>query len=137
MEPEDRAAFVWYVIHYQGKIYSEYSVTSALSVSLLTPCQLNLSTTRRLSSTDDKKVYRKPSKARTKSTTKMVSNSGNAHAILAQLQAVGSAYAEQKPGAREQLLSLSNALIAALELPSEAIQRIGWAEVSLLPRLPC
>lgn len=64
----------------------------------------------------------------------MVPNSGNAHAILAQLQTAGSAYSEQKPGAREQLLNLSNALIAALELPSEAIQRIGWAEVSLFPR---
>lgn len=63
----------------------------------------------------------------------MASSPGNAHAILAQLQNAGSAYAEQKPGAREQLLGLSNALIAALELPSEAIQRIGWAEVSLLP----
>lgn len=49
-------------------------------------------------------------------------------AILAQIQAVGSAYAEKKPGAREQLLSLSHALISSLELPSEAIQRMGWAE---------
>ncbi len=49
--------------------------------------------------------------------------------ILAQLQAVGTAYAEKKPGAREQLLSLSHALISSLELPSEAIQRMGWAEV--------
>lgn len=51
-------------------------------------------------------------------------------AILAQLQTAGFAYAEQKPGAREQLLSLNGALTAALELPSEAIQRIGWAEVN-------
>ncbi|KAI0382244.1 putative O-methyltransferase [Hypomontagnella monticulosa] len=49
-------------------------------------------------------------------------------AILAQLQAAGSAYAEKKPGAREQLLNLSHALISSVELPSEAIQRMGWAE---------
>lgn len=49
--------------------------------------------------------------------------------ILAQLQTVGSAYAQNKPGAREQLLNLSHALISSLELPSEAIQRMGWAEV--------
>ena len=32
-------------------------------------------------------------------------------------------------GAREKLLSLSLQLTAALETPSEAIQRIGWAQV--------
>lgn len=50
-------------------------------------------------------------------------------AILAQLQATGSAYSEKKPGAREQLLNLAHSLISSLELPSEAIQRMGWAEV--------
>jgi hypothetical protein len=45
--------------------------------------------------------------------------------ILSQLQAVGTAYAEKETGAREQLLNLSHALIASLELPSEAIQRMG------------
>ena len=49
-------------------------------------------------------------------------------AILSQLQTTGQAYAENKPGAREQLLNLSHALISSLELPSEAIQRMGWAE---------
>ncbi|KAF7371026.1 putative O-methyltransferase [Mycena sanguinolenta] len=48
--------------------------------------------------------------------------------IIAELQAVGSAYAEKKPGAREQLLNLSHALIASLELPSETIQRMAFAE---------
>ncbi|KAI0852445.1 putative O-methyltransferase [Daldinia vernicosa] len=48
-------------------------------------------------------------------------------AILAQLQATGSAYSEKKPGAREQLLNLAHSLISSLELPSESIQRIGWA----------
>ncbi|KAK7734306.1 hypothetical protein SLS53_007956 [Cytospora paraplurivora] len=49
-------------------------------------------------------------------------------AILAQLQKTGAAFADKQPGAREQLLNLSHALIASLELPSEAIQRMGWAE---------
>jgi hypothetical protein len=49
--------------------------------------------------------------------------------ILAQLQSVGAEFREKQPGAREQLIKLSRALISSLELPSEAIQRIGWAEV--------
>ncbi|KAI1099214.1 putative O-methyltransferase [Jackrogersella minutella] len=49
-------------------------------------------------------------------------------AILAQLQAASSAYADKKPGAREQLLNLGYALASSVELPSEAIQRMGWAE---------
>lgn len=49
--------------------------------------------------------------------------------ILAQLQSVGSEFREKQPGAREQLIKLSRELISSLELPSEAIQRIGWAEV--------
>ncbi|KAI1380465.1 putative O-methyltransferase [Hypoxylon crocopeplum] len=48
--------------------------------------------------------------------------------ILSQLQVAGSAYAEKRPGAREQLLNLGYALISSIELPSEAIQRMGWAE---------
>lgn len=47
---------------------------------------------------------------------------------MCQLQAVGSAYANKKPGSREQLINLCHSLIASLELPSEAIQRMGWAE---------
>ncbi|KAI1482509.1 putative O-methyltransferase [Daldinia eschscholtzii] len=54
--------------------------------------------------------------------------SSTPEAILAQLQETGSAYAEKKPGAREQLLNLAYSLISSLELPSEAIQRMGWAE---------
>lgn len=49
--------------------------------------------------------------------------------ILAQLQVARAAYAKNKPGAREQLLNLGHALVSSLELPSEAIQRMGWAEV--------
>ncbi|KAI9654484.1 MAG: hypothetical protein M1821_006574 [Bathelium mastoideum] len=48
--------------------------------------------------------------------------------ILSQLQDTAKAYNAKAPGAREQLLNLSQALTASLELPSEAIQRIGWAE---------
>lgn len=51
--------------------------------------------------------------------------------VLGRLQAAGGDYASGKPGAREQLVDLSYSLIASLELPSEAIQRMGWAEVSL------
>ena len=53
-------------------------------------------------------------------------------AILAQLQTAGAAYANKEPGAREQLLNLGHALISAVELPSENIQRMGWAEVRLV-----
>ncbi|KAI0176482.1 putative O-methyltransferase [Hypoxylon sp. FL1284] len=49
-------------------------------------------------------------------------------AILAQLQVAGAAFAEKKPGAREQLLNLGHSLVSSLQLPSEAIQRMGWAE---------
>lgn len=58
-------------------------------------------------------------------------------AILSQLQTAGAAYEQNAPGAREQLINLSHALISSLELPSEAIQRIGWAEVcGTTPRRP-
>ncbi|KAB5560189.1 putative hydroxyindole O-methyltransferase [Coniochaeta sp. 2T2.1] len=52
----------------------------------------------------------------------------NPHVILSQLMSAGSDLAQGRPGAREQLLNLSHVLITSLELPSEAIQRIGWAE---------
>ncbi|KAL8848565.1 MAG: hypothetical protein Q9221_006398 [Calogaya cf. arnoldii] len=42
---------------------------------------------------------------------------------------VGHSYGQQEPGARERLLSLAYKLAAAVELPSETIQRMGWAEV--------
>jgi hypothetical protein len=49
--------------------------------------------------------------------------------ILARISAVAQAYEKREPGARETLIDLSQTLITTLELPSEAIQRIGWAEV--------
>ena len=52
-----------------------------------------------------------------------------AQAILQSIQNTATAYADGIPGSREQLLGLSQALISSLELPSEAIQRMGWAEV--------
>lgn len=52
-----------------------------------------------------------------------------ASAILIRISAVAQAYEKNDPGARESLIDLSQALIVALELPSEAIQRMGWAEV--------
>ncbi|KAF2231304.1 putative O-methyltransferase [Viridothelium virens] len=48
--------------------------------------------------------------------------------VIDQLQITAKAYADKRPGAREQLLNLSQTLTASLELPSEAIQRVGWAE---------
>ena len=53
--------------------------------------------------------------------------------ILGKLQAVSQSALENEPGAREKLLSLSLKLTAALETPSEMIQRMGWAEVEGLP----
>ncbi|CAH0043780.1 unnamed protein product [Clonostachys solani] len=54
--------------------------------------------------------------------------SAEADNILAQLQSVDAEFRAKQPGAREQLIELSRELISSLELPSEAIQRIGWAE---------
>ena len=49
--------------------------------------------------------------------------------ILAKLEAANHARTLQEPGAREKMLALSQQLTAALETPSELIQRVGWAEV--------
>lgn len=49
--------------------------------------------------------------------------------VLAAIAASSGAIARQDPGARETMLSLSRQLSAALETPSETIQRMGWAEV--------
>lgn len=53
---------------------------------------------------------------------------GNASEILAKITASAEAFTRNEPGAREKLLLLSQQLTATLETPSEAIQRIGWAE---------
>lgn len=53
---------------------------------------------------------------------------GGASEILAKIKASTEAFTRSEPGAREKMLLLSHQLTAALETPSEAIQRIGWAE---------
>lgn len=50
--------------------------------------------------------------------------------IVAGIHTAASAYENSAHGAREKLLDLSRSLIVALETPSEAIQKIGWAEAS-------
>ena len=50
-------------------------------------------------------------------------------AILDKISIAKQFYLKNEAGARESLIDLSQALIHALELPSEAIQRMGWAEV--------
>ncbi len=52
-------------------------------------------------------------------------------ALLDAIAATREAFAQAKPGSREELLDLAHSLTAALETPSETIQRIGWAEVIL------
>ena len=61
----------------------------------------------------------------------MASPSPQALEILAQLNDKAVAYKESAVGAREQLMNLAYALIADLELPSETVQRMGWAEACL------
>lgn len=45
--------------------------------------------------------------------------------LLTAVSSAGDFLSQNEPGAREKLLALSYSLSAALELPSEAIQRIG------------
>ena len=49
--------------------------------------------------------------------------------LLNQIKNLEKGFLEDEPGSREQLLNVTYALASSLELPSEAIQRIGWAEV--------
>ena len=58
---------------------------------------------------------------------------GGASEILDKITASVESFTRNEPGAREKLLLLSHQMTAALETPSEAIQRIGWAEVNLRP----
>ncbi|KAI8956424.1 putative O-methyltransferase [Daldinia sp. FL1419] len=58
----------------------------------------------------------------------MTRDTSQVEAILSQLQAAGTSHKANTPGAREKLMSLSYDLISSLELPSEAIMRMGWAE---------
>ena len=51
--------------------------------------------------------------------------------ILDRLSIAKQLYLKDESGARESLIDLSQELMHALELPSEAIQRMGWAEVCI------
>ncbi|RAK78798.1 putative O-methyltransferase [Aspergillus fijiensis CBS 313.89] len=51
--------------------------------------------------------------------------------ILEDLAAAGKAYNQAEPGSREALIDRSRALVAALEMPSEFIQRSFWAEPAM------
>ena len=51
--------------------------------------------------------------------------------LLRSIAAAGEELANGQRGARERLLALSTALTASLELPSEFMTRLGWAEVRL------
>ena len=62
--------------------------------------------------------------------TKMTNYASQTDIILAQLQEASVSYAAKTLGAREKLMSLCRDLISNLELPSEALMRMGWAEVS-------
>jgi hypothetical protein len=49
-----------------------------------------------------------------------------ASSILDQLAEAGKAFKHDEPGSREALIANSRALVAALEIPSEFIQRTFW-----------
>lgn len=51
--------------------------------------------------------------------------------LLERISAAGKAYKNNEAGSRESLIDLSRAVVAALEIPSEFIQRSFWAEVRL------
>jgi hypothetical protein len=50
--------------------------------------------------------------------------------ILQQIAAAGKSYEGDTIGSRESLIELGRDLVAALEIPSEFLQRSFWAEVS-------
>ena len=49
--------------------------------------------------------------------------------ILERVAAAGRAYKAEQIGSRESLIELGRDLVAALEIPSEFLQRSFWAEV--------
>jgi len=49
--------------------------------------------------------------------------------ILERVAAAGRAYETEQIGSRESLIELGRDLVAALEIPSEFLQRSFWAEV--------
>ena len=61
------------------------------------------------------------------------SNLEDATSIVKEMATLIDPVHHSQPGTREGLLALSHRLTASLEMPSETIQRIGWAEVQHLP----
>ncbi|KAK8044323.1 hydroxyindole O-methyltransferase [Apiospora rasikravindrae] len=56
-------------------------------------------------------------------------SSPSVSALLERIAVAGKAYENsQEPGSREELIDLSQSLVAALEIPSEFIQRSFWSE---------
>jgi hypothetical protein len=51
--------------------------------------------------------------------------------IIERIAAAGNAYNGNERGSREALIDLGRDLVAALEIPSEFLQRSFWAEVSV------
>jgi len=49
--------------------------------------------------------------------------------ILERVAVAGRAYEAEQLGSRESLIELGRELVAALEIPSEFLQRSFWAEV--------
>ena len=56
-------------------------------------------------------------------------SSSSVSSILEGLATAGKAFEKHEAGSREALIDHSRALVAALEIPSEFIQRSFWAEV--------
>lgn len=52
--------------------------------------------------------------------------------LIENIVRAGQSYDSKAPGSRETLVDLGHALVAALEIPSEFVQRSMWAEVSYL-----
>ena len=50
--------------------------------------------------------------------------------LLEGIATAGKALEKNEPGSKEALIENSRALVAALEIPSEFLQRTFWAEVS-------
>lgn len=77
--------------------------------------------------------YRKP--ASFPSTEDLNIMSSSVSSILEGLAVAQKAFEKDEAGAREALIDRSRALVSALEIPSEFIQRTFWAEVSSLELL--
>lgn len=59
----------------------------------------------------------------------MAASNAETSALLEAIATTGRKWSQHEPAAREELLNLAHSLIAALEMPSEFVHRIGIAEV--------